>query len=138
MLRGPYLCKKSRGFTFEIARTLLRTRSAVAESLDHLDMTRHADTRIDLRRSIEQRLRFFAIAGRRAIDQHHCVETLYLRLLEQLRQRLRLLDRNPKMIFGGFPLTRPRRGDSRDRLRQTPDWPKCYCAGGKQLANQRI
>ena len=68
ILRRRHVCKKSRGFTFESARTLLGPSSAVAQSLDHLDMTRHADTRIDLRRAIEQRPRFFAIAGRRAIN----------------------------------------------------------------------
>jgi len=52
--------------------------------------------------------------------------------------RLRLLQRVPKMILGSFPLMSRGRGDTCDRLREAEDLPKHYRSGIDQLTNKRI
>ena len=93
--------------------------SWMVKGLRHLEMARHPDERIGLKRFTKYRLRLLTITGCVAIEQHHCVEALYLRFFENVGKGLGLIRRDLKMLFRGFPLMRPSRRETGDCLRES-------------------
>ena len=79
-------------------------------------MPGHTDLRVSLQRLAEKRLRFFTIARVGAVPEHHGVEAANLGLFEAIRKEISLPPRDLKMIFGGFPLMCPCRGEARESL----------------------
>src|SRR5580704_7195770 len=113
-------------------------RDFIEEGPGHLDMTRHSDTPVGVRRFAQQLSGFFVIVASGAIDQHHRVEAAYLRLFELIGKTLGLLRRDPKVVLSVFILTCRCCGNPGDRLRETREAPKRYRTGGDKFTNQRI
>src|SRR6202008_1624591 len=66
------------------------------------------------------------------------VEAPYLRFFEAEGERLRLPQRGLKVVFGGFPTTRCRGGDSRDRIGKAADRQKRDRSSADQLVYQWV
>ena len=101
-------------------------------------MKGHSDVCVGLECYSQHSTSAFAICGCSALHQHHRVKAAYLRLFEDLRKELGLLQRGLKMLFGGLPPTCRCRGDTRDRMCQAKDWEKCYRSGADQLTSERV
>ena len=66
------------------------------------------------------------------------MEAAYLCLFEEVGKGLCLLQCDLKMILCGFPLTRRRRRDARDRLREAEDRPKRHRSNVDQVTGERV
>src|SRR5271154_868461 len=73
-----------------------------------------------------------------AVSQHHRMEAPYLCLFDPVGKGLCLLHRDLKMLFSGFPLMCPSRGEAGDSLRVARYRPGYDCSSVDQLAHHRV